>query len=190
MIFVQDVAEIRGYVAPEKAVPIFVRALKEHQFHADCKIIDVGAGTGLVAWQLQKFKYLNVDALDCSSDMLRMAQKHNLYKNYIQAELRPGSKLNIKTGSYDCAISVGMFTIAHVKGEGSMDEMARVVKPRGLVCFTIREDALIQEEVYGYERKMKELCENGTWKLLSVSKEIYHEKFDNAKCFVYLYHIM
>ena len=183
-------SDVRGYIAPEVAATAFMKVLQEQHFSLTCKILDVGAGTGLVAQHLKKHGFSNIDALDSSAEMLSVARENSLYTNYIQGELGPGRRVGIETRAYDCAISVGLFTIAHVRGEGAMDEIARVVRKGGLVCFTVREDAMEQEECYGYETKMKELCDRGAWKLLSVTKETYHEKSDHLKCFLYLYQIL
>lgn len=51
--------------------------------------------------------------------------------------------------SYDVIILVGVFMLNYVKVEGVMDEMVRVVKLGGLVCFMIREDVMFEVE-YGY----------------------------------------
>lgn len=70
-----------------------------------------------------------------------------------------------------------------------MDEIARVVRPGGLVSFTIREDVMFEEE-YGYEAKMEQLCREEVWKLVSKSEEDYHSKTDIRKCYFYIYQVL
>ncbi|KAJ7384348.1 hypothetical protein OS493_022461 [Desmophyllum pertusum] len=107
--------------------------------------------------ELLKRKFTNIDALDASEEILKEAEKKGVYKNCFVGVLGPNQRLQLADSCYDAAIAVGVFTLNHVKAEGAMDEMARVVKSGGLVCFTIREDVMFEPE-YGYQDKMDELC--------------------------------
>ena len=48
----------------------------------DLKIIDVGAGTGLIGIELQKRGYSSLHALDISPEMLKEAKKRNIYQRF------------------------------------------------------------------------------------------------------------
>ena len=185
----QDVKVKRGYVGPETSVEVFVSALKQFKFSEDAKILDVGAGTGLVGEELCKRNFTNVDALDASQALLNEAEKKGVYKQLFVDVLGPKRRLQLADNSYDAAIAVGVFTANHVKADGAMDEIARVVRPGGLVCFTIREDVMSEAE-YGYQDKMEQLCREQVWKLVSHSKEQYHNKNDFLKCFLYIYQVL
>lgn len=179
----------RGYVGPETGAEILANTLKQFNFAEDCKILDVGAGTGLVGEGLHKRKFVNIDALDPSEASLKEAEKKSVYKNYFVDKLGPNQRLQLEDNCYDAAIAVGVFTLNHVKAEGAFDEMARVVRPGGLVCFTIREDVMFEAD-YGYQDKMDQLCCEKVWKLVSQSKEQYHVKNDCMKCFFYIYQVL
>ena len=163
--------------------------MKRHNFSEDAKILDVGAGTGLVGKELSKRNFTNIDALDASQALLDEAEKKGVYKKFFVDLLGPQQRLKLADDCYDATIAVGVFTLNHVKAEGAMDEMARIVRPGGLVCFTIREDVMFKEE-YGYENKMKQLCRDKVWKLVSQTEEQYHTKNDFLKCFVYIYEVL
>ena len=180
---------MRGYVAPEIAAATLAKALKKRQSGTESRILDVGAGTGQVAEHLQRMGFNNIDGLDASKEMLAIAKRKNVYRNCFQDVLGPRQPLNLNSNSYDATICVGVFTRAHVKAKGAMEEIVRVVKPGGLVCFTIRENVFLEEE-YGYGRKMDELSLNMVWELVSVTVEAYHSTFDLAKCFLYLYQVL
>ena len=45
----------------------------------DLKIIDVGAGTGLIGIELQKLGYSNLHALDISPEMLKEAERNGTF---------------------------------------------------------------------------------------------------------------
>ena len=92
------------------------------------KIIDAGAGTGLVGLELFKLGYANIDALDISQEMLNEAKKKNIYKKLICAPLTKQRISEIETGEYHAMISTGTLAIAHVQPE-AVEEMIRMVKP-------------------------------------------------------------
>ncbi|XP_068675032.1 methyltransferase-like protein 27 [Montipora foliosa] len=185
----KDVKVLRGYVGHETSVNIFANTLKQCDFAEDAKILDVGAGTGLVGEELSKRNFTNIDALDASLALLDKAEKKGIYKQLFVDVLGPGKCLNLKDNCYDAAIAVGVFTLNHVKADGAMDEMARVVRPGGLVCFSIREDVAFKQE-YGYQEKMEQLCQEQVWKLVSQTKEQYHSKNDFLKCYLYIYQVL
>lgn len=185
----EDVEVHRGYIGYKTATEKLVTKLKELEFSEDCKILDVGAGTGLVGEELCKRKFTNLDALDASDALLKEADKKGVYKNFFVDVLGPNRRIQFCDDCYDVAIAVGVFTRNHVKAEGAMDEMARVVRPGGLVSFTIREDVMFEEE-YGYEAKMEQLCREEVWKLVSKSEEDYHSKTDIRKCYFYIYQVL
>ncbi|XP_032231368.2 uncharacterized protein LOC5507013 [Nematostella vectensis] len=182
------VKDARGYIGPEVAASITAKFLKSQGFSEDCRILDVGSGTGLQAEGLVKHGFTNIDALDPSEKSHEVARKKNLYKNYITDYLEPGRKLNISDGDYDAVACVGVFTKGHVTAEAAMDEMVRVVRAEGLVCFTIREDVMFDTE-YGYEAKMAELCEKKYWELVSHSLEPYHLAGNLEKCHMFVYKV-
>jgi len=185
----QDVKFHRGYVGPETSAEAFANTLKQYSFPEESRILDVGAGTGLVGEELCKRNFSNVDALDASQALLDEAEKKGVYKQLFLDVLGPKQRLKLSDNCYDAAIAVGVFTLNHVKAEGAMDEMARVVRSGGLVCFTIREDVMFEAE-YGYQDKMQQLCRDQVWKLISHTEEQYHSKNDFMKCFLYIYQVL
>ena len=56
------------------------------------RIIDAGAGTGLVGEALAKLGYTNMDALDISQEMLDEAEKKKVYTKFICAPLNETAK--------------------------------------------------------------------------------------------------
>ena len=100
-------------------------------FGSDAKklrILDAGAGTGIVGNVLQDFGYTNMDALDISQKMLDEAKKLNVYKEFFCAPLSDEPIADIATDQYDALICVGTLTVGHVKPV-AFDEILRIVKP-------------------------------------------------------------
>merc|ERR1712026_75661 len=139
------------------------------------RILDAGAGTGLVGEALAKLGYTNVDALDISQEMLDEAEKKKVYTKFFCAPLNEQRNPEIETGAYHALVCVGTLLAAHVRAE-ALDEMIRMVKNGGIFCFNVR-----NEDIKEYEEKMLEMEKTGQWKMLSKEKMPYFNKEDLPK---------
>ena len=81
----------------------------------------------MVAAELNKYGFTNIDALDASQHMLEKAKEKKLYKQYICDVVVADKPLNIATGTYDALISCGTITGGYVKAS-AFDEVLRLVK--------------------------------------------------------------
>ena len=151
-----------GTVSQPKSVQIFQRYLKDKTKN----IIDVGCGTGLVGLQLKKLGYKNFDGIDISKEMIDIAIDRG-YKSLFLGNLN--ESLPFESNKYEAAICVGVFTHGHV-GPSRLKELARVVKPEGIICFTVNEDVY---ESYGFDDAIKSLEVGSVWKVLELSKKDY-----------------
>lgn len=113
-----------GYIAPREIAAIF-----KAESDGNAPILDVGAGTGLVAEHLGG---LVVDAIDITPEMLEAARAKGLYRALHCANvLEP---LAMADGTYGGVISSGTFTHGHV-GPDCLPELLRVARPGALfVC--------------------------------------------------------
>ncbi|MBM9603817.1 class I SAM-dependent DNA methyltransferase [Desulfopila inferna] len=162
-LYDNDTLEVMGYVGPKVAADM----LDFHLESQDSRVLDAGCGTGLVGEILDKLGYENVDAMDFSADMLSEAEKKEVYRKLYQEDMN--GRLAIADNSYDATICVGTFTFAHV-GPHAFDELVRVTRPGGHICFTIR-DGAYQE--YGYRTKMLEMEATEKWQLQELREEDY-----------------
>jgi SAM-dependent methyltransferase len=116
-----------GYIAPREIAAILRAATQP-----TAEILDIGAGTGLVAEHLRG---LTVDALDITPEMLEIARPKALYRRLILGDLT--QTLDIPDDSYDAIISCGTFTHGHV-GPECLPELLRITKPGAVfACGTI-----------------------------------------------------
>ncbi|MCR9112067.1 MAG: class I SAM-dependent methyltransferase [Rhodobacteraceae bacterium] len=116
-----------GYIAPREIAGIF-RQLND----GNTPILDIGAGTGLVAEHLDG---LETDALDITPEMLEIARGKGLYRHLITADLT--QPLDLPDTTYGGVISCGTFTHGHV-GPECLPELLRITRPGALfVCGTI-----------------------------------------------------
>ena len=68
-------------------------------YNKDSKIIDIAAGTGLASESLKIHGFRNIDALDPSIEMLKIAQTKDLYKNYFCEGVYKDKKCSLLDGS-------------------------------------------------------------------------------------------
>jgi len=154
------------YTGPKETVDTF----KKYANNKEIKIYDAGCGTGLVGVELKKNGYTNFDGVDLSEKLLDLVP-NGLYKNLSKADLN--KPLNISDNKYDAILCVGTFTFGHVKPQ-ALDEFIRIIKNKGLICFTINEG--IYEE-YGFDKKINELAEKNLWK----KKEFFKSNYISSK---------
>ena len=93
----------------------------------EIKIVDAGAGTGLIGIELQKLGYTDVCALDISQGMLNEAKKTNAYKKFICAALSDQRIPEIETGEFHALICGGTMLSGHIRPT-ALVEMIRMVK--------------------------------------------------------------
>ena len=151
-----------NYTAPQETVSV----LKKYALKKNSKILDAGCGTGLVGIELKKYGYLNIDGVDFSQNMLDLVPQ-GTYKKIEKVDLN--KQLKFKDNTYDIVMCVGTFTYGHVKPK-ALDELIRITKNKGLICFTINEG--IYEE-YGFDNKIKELSSNKSWNVKEFFKSDY-----------------
>lgn len=156
----EDLESDFGYVIPRMAAETFERFVSK-----DARVLDAGAGTGLVGVELHRLGYKNIEAMDLSRGMLEEASHKGVYSGFHQMVM--GERLDFDTGSYDAAIGVGVFTLGHAPAS-SFDELARVVRPGGHVAFTLRPDVYEQN---GFREKQQQLESDGSWELAHVTEE-------------------
>lgn len=174
-----DLVDTFGYVAHKVSAEALHNALD----NPGAYVLDAGCGTGLVAEELARKGYTRMDALDYSREMLEEAKRKSLYRNHIQADL--SKPLKMEDDRYDAVVCTGTFTYGHVKAN-AFDELVRVTRPGGIICFTIREGAY---EDYGYRQRMVELEQSKAWELLDMQDADYLRN-ENIGCKLCTYKVL
>ena len=148
-----------GWLGPQRTSEILTKHVSLEE-----KILDAGAGTGLVGHILAGRGYRNLVAMDLSQGMLDGARKKGVYQELHQMEL--GKPLNFLTDSFDAVISVGVLTVGHAPAR-SLDELVRITRPSGHVIFSLRPDLY---EEGGFKGMQSALESQGKWSLVEVSE--------------------
>ncbi len=170
----RDLDTAFGWSSPRRAVDVFVRLAP-----GTGRVLDAGAGTGIVGELLHEAGYHELVAMDLSQGMLDEAARKNVYKEFHRMAM--GSALDFPSASFDGVISVGVFTIGHAP-PGSFDELVRVTRPGGHIVFSLRPDVYDQD---GFREKQSSLAATGKWVLVEEGEkyqpmpkgepEVYHQ---------------
>jgi len=160
-----DNDNLLGTVSQPLSVQIFQEYIKDKSL----RIIDVGCGTGLVGVELEKGGFSNFDGIDISQEMIDIAKQRGYSKLFIGSL---NDSLPCENNKYDAALCVGVFTHGHVSSD-RLDELIRIVKPGGIICFTVNEGVY---DSYGFDSKIKNLESTNIWKILEIRKSDYMTK--------------
>ena len=131
-------AELYGptqdYVAPN----LVAQALLDTKGDLTGKILDAGCGSGLSGVALSQAGASNIDGIDLSPGMLRVAEKKGVYQSLEPTDLsKPISK---DDEVYDAVTCVGTLTHGHVGPVPALSEFARVTRKSGVIVATIIDD--------------------------------------------------
>jgi predicted TPR repeat methyltransferase len=150
----------RGYMLPAITAGYVGRHVP-----ANGKIVDAGAGTGIIGRVLNGMGHGHITGFDLSNGMLKIARETGVYSDLDRQVI--GEPLKYETDTFDACVSVGTFTEGHAPAIG-FDEIARIVKPGGHFIVTIRPDIYEND---GYQDKVEAMTRAGTMKLVEKSEK-------------------
>ena len=158
----KDLDEDFGWIAPQRVVDHFVKHVPR-----DARVLDAGAGTGLVGELLHKLSYHTLVAMDLSQGMLEEARRKGVYQEFHQMVM--GEALDFPSGSFGAVITVGVLTVGHAPAS-SLYELVRVTRPGGYIAFSLRPDIYEKD---GFKEIQAGLESEGKWKLVEVSEQFH-----------------
>lgn len=162
--------------------------LNKHLLNKHARILDAGAGTGAAGQALTELGYDNLTAVDLSEDMLEVARGKGYYRELLPADLSLPID-QFRGSTFDAAILVGVFSYGQAPAH-SLDEIIRLVKPGGIIVFTMRTD-FYESDAMRVKTRMAELEAGQAWEKLEVSDpQPYLPKKDpNAKFQIWCYRV-
>lgn len=144
-----DMASV-GYRHPAICLGLVAR----HVPRGAAPLLDAGCGTGLLGEWMQLLGYPEIEGLDVSDGMLRVAADKRTYSRLHKLAL--GGRLPFATGRFGGIVSVGVFTSGHVGAEG-LDELVRVCSPGGAIVLTVKTTLMLD----GFEARLAQLEAEG-----------------------------
>ena len=151
------------WLAPRRGA----ETLAEHVADKNARILDAGAGTGLVGVELQRLGYGDICAMDLSEGMLEEARSKGCYNDFQQMAL--GGRLDFEDDSYDAVVSIGVFTPGHAPPSSFVD-LCRITKPGGHIVFSLRPDTHLE---LGFKEQQDALVDSGTWTLVGATEPFH-----------------
>ena len=137
-----------------------------HASEDDAPVLDVGAGTGLVAEALLGHGSWPIDGLDISPEMLAVARDRGLYGDLMEVDLT--QPISLRRGRWGGLVSAGTFTHGHL-GPEVLVGLLDVVRPGGLFVVSINQEHF---EGHGFAAAFEEM-ERFISEPIFVETEIY-----------------
>jgi SAM-dependent methyltransferase len=161
----QSFGAAQGYLLPQVVARAFVTV------GGHGPVLDVGAGTGLVAHHLSQQKIGPVDGLDVSDEMLEVARAKGLYRDLINEDVMQG--MSLPNGRYAGVLSAGTFTFGHVGAEG-IDPLLTALRPSGIGVISINAEHYVAA---GFEARFESLSDK-IQSLTLQEERIYDDRAD------------
>jgi SAM-dependent methyltransferase len=133
-------------------------------------VLDVGAGTGLVAEHLSHTGVIPIDGIDISDDMLAIAGEKGLYRSLINADLT--KKLPLPLAAYGGIVSAGTFTTGHV-GPEVLRPLLSVGRPGAICALSISAAHYVAQ---GFSAELDRLSQDAIANLTLIETPIYGPK--------------
>lgn len=104
------------------------------------RILDVGAGTGMVGTVLARHGFTDLTALDISTGMLERARRKGCYRAILRHDVhRPFPREY--TRAFDGAVATGLFTFAHARPD-ALRHIVAALADGGILTVSFRTDYL------------------------------------------------
>jgi predicted TPR repeat methyltransferase len=140
---------VDDYLAPMEVAKVAGQVLVP-----GARIMDAGAGTGLLGQALRGLGFRNLVAVDYSDQMLKVARGKAIYDELHVCDLsRPTS---FAPGSFDAVVTCGTTT---QMPSVALHEFARLLRPGGRIVFGVIPDAWVS---CGWAAVLEELSERLT----------------------------
>ena len=148
-----------GYTHPAMVAAMASR----HVAPTDERVLDAGAGTGVLGEILRALGFSNLSGLDASAGMLEIAGLKQNYRDLSRQFL--GQPLDFADDSFVLVASSGVFTQGHAPLEG-LDELVRVTRAGGHLVFSVARTYLDGP----FALKREQLERDGAWRFVDASE--------------------
>jgi SAM-dependent methyltransferase len=154
-----DFADALGWHYPAA----IAAAYRDAATATDMPVADIGCGTGLVASALN-FPREQIDGIDISAEMLRVAEEKQLYRSLYKVDLT--KSLDVIANDYGAVLSAGTFTSGHL-GPEPLESLLDIARAHALFVIGVKK-AFFQEAEF--EPVLREMEARGLIKGLQVAE--------------------
>jgi SAM-dependent methyltransferase len=142
-----EFADALGWHYPAAIVATYRDAAAQ----SDTPIADIGCGTGLVASALNLPRE-QVDGIDISSEMLRIADQKQLYRSLYKVDLT--NSLDEIANDYGAVLSAGTFTSGHL-GPEPLESLLGIARANALFVIGVKKAYFQEADFEPVLRKME-----------------------------------
>lgn len=149
-----------GYKLPQLAAE-YTRSVTSTEIFEGTKILDAGAGTGLLAYSLKEAGVKDATAIDICTELLSKAMKSGFYSCCKVVDLK--ATFDFPDSCFDVTLCLGTLTYMDPE-DSTMSELLRVTRTGGIVVFSMRTDHISK-----WEGLLKSMLAEGSWEHLGTS---------------------
>lgn len=143
------------------------------------KILDAGAGTGMLGEMMALLGYQNLVALDMSDGMLNVAREKHVYQDLHQMTI--DTHMDLPDNTFGAVVAMGVFTAGCHMPPESFAELIRITKPGGHIIFSIR----MEMPSYNDFKAMHDSLEkDGKWQIIEATKPFQSLPLENPDAVV------
>ena len=146
----------RGYRLPGLMTALAARYVPKEEG----RLLDAGAGTGLLGEWLALAGYRDIEGIDLSEGMLAIARARGVYGAL--AAMALGEPLDLPDDRFRAVVSAGTFGIHHAPATG-LEELVRITRPGGHVLWSVRVEGMTEA---GFEAETERLAAAGLWRVI------------------------
>ena len=170
-----------GIRLPFVAATVFA----QHVSKGTSPILDAACGTGMHTEPLALAGYAGFIGVDISTGMLALAAKKKIYTHLKPMAL---DKLDYQDNHFEAAYCIGALAPGHAPAE-SLNELARVTKPNGMVIFSTH--SVGNETARPFHDKRRLMVSQGCWTLVDQTEPFISMPGGDAqiKHTVYIYKV-
>lgn len=144
-----------GWTSPEYTAEVLSRYT-----NPNARVLDAGAGTGLVGECLLRRGYRYLYGVDMAHEMMRQALPKKVYEGLYRVEL--GRPLPFRSNEFDAVISVGTMAMGHAPAN-CLEELVRITRAGGHIVYTLRPFVYAR---MGFKDVQDGLLNRGKWRFL------------------------
>jgi SAM-dependent methyltransferase len=148
-----------GYATPDAVADAVCRHFPER----DARLLDLGAGTGLLGEKLYGRGYRHLVGMDGSHGMLTQACRKGTYRLLCRMAL--GRPLGFPDHYFDGLLAAGVYTPGHAPPD-SLFELSRILRPGGIIIFSLKWDGKFKEDFLAI---LQQMTDTAGWRCQSWS---------------------